>query len=549
MSQKKKPQPKKAEKVKNEKASGKKSTKIIIAAAVAIVVIAAVLVGIFVIKPAISDNDDTTSEVSFSDVEKNDNERFDYVNYKGTRMAKDLALVLEQAEKDGKAAAEKYGVAFEIGDREISKSEFAMNYQDQYRIKMYEVDYSIQLRGSNLTGYDPEVLPSEQKYPGEDYTWADKFVADAIDTMIDLYATFDKAIESGITLTEVEIDRLMTSYQRVEEYVINSDKNEDEYVASVYGEGATYAMFARREIIETYAVKYEEVKGQEYYDGCTEEELQTRFNQDPDLYAAIKARVYPIQAEYDAVELSEVNTEQEFLDFAKKNYPAENYNAEVITQAYYVTKESLSSTFDEKVGEWAFDDNRVPGEVGLVTGQLYEYLVYIESLPTYEYSHDVIIYNYTFEGDETAEEIEEIYYQVEEYYNQVKDKEITPEQFQGVFNGTSNGWYETAARASDFYYEVTNWILDDERKSGDTGMFADSSEGIYVIYYKNANPDDLDWEHYLRSTMSDEKYLADYEEFIKEYDVKENKSVIEKTIEAANVKIQGDIEEAKTEAS
>ena len=103
MSQNKKPQPLKAEEVKAENAGMKKSTKAIIIAAVAIVLVAAVLVGIFVVKPAVENKEPSTEEITYSAAEKNENENYEYVTYQGARMAKDLADILIQAEKDSQA--------------------------------------------------------------------------------------------------------------------------------------------------------------------------------------------------------------------------------------------------------------------------------------------------------------------------------------------------------------------------------------------------------------------------------------------------------------
>lgn len=546
MSQNKKPQPQKAEEAKAENAGMKKSTKVIIIAAVAIVLVAAVLVGIFVVKPAVEKNKEpSTEEITYSVAEKNENENYEYVTYRGARMAKDLADIIIQAEKDSQADIKANGAALEVGDYEISKGEFALYYYDQHSIKKGEVEYSIELRGQNLTGYEPTMTPMSQQYPGEDYTWADKFASDSVNTLKDIYVTFDKAIDSGVTLTEVEIKGLIDSYTRVERFAQANSETADELVSRIYGSGVTYAMFAKREIMQTYAAKCEETEAEKLYNAVTEKELQEYFDKDPSLYASMNVRVYPVQGEYDAVEISRVNTEEEFLEFAKKNYPHGEYNAEVLTQAFHVTKERLSATFGPEVGEWAFDKSRVTGEVALITGQLYEYLVYIDSLPVYEYSHDVLVFNQLLEGGETAEEMDKLYEQVEEFYNKVKGKETTPEEFKTVFADTNYGWYETAARGDDFYFEVANWILDPARKKGDMEMFADSQDGIFVIYYLEPNPEDLDWKHYVRTILSDERYVEEYDALAEDYKIKEDSAVIKKVMTETDAKIKKSNEEAK----
>ena len=149
-------------------------------------------------------------------------------------------------------------------------------------------------------------------------------------------------------------------------------------------------------------------------------------------------------------------------------------------------------------------------------------------------------------GDETAEEMDKLYEQVEEFYNKVKGKETTPEEFKAVFSDTNYGWYETAARGDDFYFEVANWILDPERKKGDMEMFADSQDGIFVVYYLEPNPEDLDWKHYVRTILSDERYVAEYEELSDNYELKEDSKVISKVMTETDARIKKSIEEEKT---
>lgn len=510
---------------------GKKSTKIIIAAAVAVVVIALVLVGIFVVKPAIDNNNETTVPTVS---QQNQSGNYEYVDYKGVQMAKELADILEQAEKDSKAASKKYGTVCKIGDWEISDSEFAMHYLDQYNQKLHEVEYAIQQRGSNVTGFDPLKFPTEQKYIQGDTTWADRFASTAISNLQNVYITFDAAIEAGVTLEEHEIDMLIASYERINDYVLNNDTTPDGYVSKVYGSGATYALFARREIVLTYAVKYEEMMAEKYTSELTDEELEKRLAEDPNAYTAIKARIYPIQAEYDAVELSKVSTEEEFLEFAKNNYPQEGYNAETETQCFYVTRDNIVSSFGEAVGNWMFDSKRVQGEVGLVMGELYECLVYIEELPRYINSNDVIYCHKPLFGNETAEQLDELYNQFKEVYDTVAGKSLTPEEFRNTFGNMGDGVEEITAMADDFYFEASNWILDSSRKSGDVEMFADSEAGIYVICYLGENTDDPEWKHYMKTAISNEKYTEHYNSAVNKTKFKEYTDEIAEAAVRAN---------------
>ena len=515
---------------KNEKQGMKKSTKSIIAAAVALVIVAAVLIGIFVIKPAIEKNPDSgKTEITFSDLEQNEGENFEYVSFKGAKMAKELALMLKQAEKDDEKCIENYGYAFEVGDQKISKGEFALFYMDQYSKKNIEVRYSINSKGDNMVGFDVEKTPMEQKYPAADYLWSDKFTADALGEIQNLYATFELALEEGITLDEVEIHDLITSYERAERAVDVGD-TADNLIASIYGEGTTYSMFARREIMQKYAVKFEDLKSQEYLDAQTEEKIKAAFDKNPDTYKAIDLRIYPIQGEYDPAEISVINSEEEFLDFAKKNYPQENYNAEIITRIYNTTKMQITSSFGEEVAEWAFAKGRVKGEVAIITGQLYEYLVFIKELPNYDYSHNIIVYNYLFESGETQTEKDKIYEEKEKIFKEFEGKQISAEEFTEKLQNVDYGCNQQDVRAGDIYFEVADWMLDEGRKEGDTAMFASDDDGIFIVYYVKPNTDDLDWKYYIREEIAHDEYMEMYDNFLKDFQITENREIIDDVI-------------------
>lgn len=536
--------PQKQEKTEKEITGSKKSTKIIIAAAVAILVAAVVLVAVFVVKPMIDKGDEPSTSSSDVSQAPNEGENYVYVDYKGARMAKELADILNQAELDHAAAVKEYGAALTLGDRKISRSEFVMYYYEEYYTQVVEVQYSIEKRGQNMTGYDLYTLPDEQKHPSGSYLWSEDFTVKAIEKMQDMYSTFDQAIESGMTLTEPEIYDLIQTYKRIEGYILGKDVTPDEFVESVYGKGNTYATFAAYEIVKAYAVKYEAMVIDEYYNSYTEEEINQKRLEDENAYKMIKARVYPIEGEYDPVELSNVSTEAEFLEFAQKNYPGDNYNAEVRTQQFFTSRESMGAVYDKVSADWAFSEDRVPGEIGVVRGQIYEYLIYIDELPQYCTSRDVITYEFPLNEDESKENIETYYNEVKAMFDDWSAQNMTADEFRAAVNETGYG-AEGTIRTGDYYYEINNWVFDKNRKSGDMEFFADES-GLYIVYYLKNNPDDFDWKIRIRNEMSADQYVAEHDELVeKEYQATRDNKVINQAYKTANVLIAEDINKNK----
>lgn len=545
MSNKKNPPKKPQTKVENvpEKTEAKKSTKVIIIASAIIVVIAAVLVSIFVIKPAIENSKEPTTLPLVTNA-KEDGQKYTYADYKGVKMPVEFVEILNQAELDSKAACSKYGVALSLGDKEISKSEFVMYYLDQYRLQMYEIQYSIEQRGSNMTGYDTKKYPEEQMAVGVDYTFAEDFTRKAIEAMQVNYASFELALQNKTELDEYETAALMASYKRIEDYAKYSDppKTADEMVAETYGKGTTYAMFAAREIMQKYAQKHEEITNEIYFNACAEEDVKARLNENETKYKVVKARVYPVEGEYDPVELSKVKNEQEFLDFAQNNYPGENFTAQHKTNCHFNSYSALEKTFGTEVAEWAFSEDRVPGEIGLVQGMLYEYLVYIETPAFFDTSCTILSYEYVYPEGLTDEEYAEIADDLQLKFETWGSGEMTEEEVRQAMTDTGLG-YERTYRTGDIFFYANSWILDENRKSGETKLFNDG-ETVYIIYYCHNNPEDFDWNVAIRSEMSAEKYNSEYDAFVAEnFESKRKDNVINQAWKTANVRITKNMNE------
>ena len=528
-------------------AAQKKSTKAIIAAAAAVVVIAAVLVGIFVIKPAIDKGEEPTT-VPVVTGESNEDERYSYADYRGNRMPVEFIEILNQAEIDSKKACDEYGVAVEIGDRDISRSEFAIYYLDQYRLQLHEIQYSIELRGSNMTGYDPEKLPEEQTAVGKDYSFAEDFTRKAIEHIKTNYASFELALKDGTQLDETEIYNTILGYERVLEYAKYSQEeiSPDEYIQNVYGAGTTYAMFAAREIIQTYAKCHEAEIAEKYRQEVTLEEAEKRLKGNEDKYKVILSRVYPIESEYEPAEISAVKTEEDFLEFATKNHPTDNVPADIKTLGYYATHDSIKRTYGEAVADWMFSDERVAGEIGVVDGDIYECLIYIEKPAFFDTSCDVITYEYTYPEELTEEQFNVVASDIQKLYDEWTAKPMSEEEFREACLATGNGT-ERTYRSGELFFMVNNWILDDSRKSGDISMFNDG-QTVYITYYCHNNPEDFDWFTAIGNEISAERYLNEYNAFVDENcQINRNERIIVQGQKAANVRITHNISESKTE--
>lgn len=523
----------------------KKSVKGIIIAVAAFVLIAAIVITVvFVVKPG--SNEDTTTTTKDLRYTVPGANGYTYVDYRGASMPQEFADILTQAEIDSKSACNAYGTALEIGDIKISHPEFISYYYDQYSIQKQQIEYSIQQTGLNRTGYNPELMPDEQNCINQDYTWAEDFTLRAIETIQANYRSFERALESGIVFTKSEVTTTISQFEVLDLASKFQQRSVEELLEELYGKGYTPAMFKAREIMLAYKEKYEAVTVQNLEESYSEKELQQELDKDINAYTVVTGRVYPIEGEYDAAEVSKISNEAEFLEYAAKNYPKEGYSAETRTLCNFVNREAISSTFGNEVGEWMFSEERVAGEIGVVKGQLYRYLVYIEKLPYLNESRKIMYYGFdydeTMSAEDRAKKLETLKAQIDDW----KKAGSSQAGFEELCTNNS-GLGVCDARIGDFYYVIENWIFDDARKSGDCDVI-DSDVGCAAIYYMDKNEGDYDWKENVRAdraqTEFEEEYKSDIE---KNYEPKRNPGVIKKAYKTVNVTITRQLAEEKKE--
>lgn len=546
MSKKKQPpkQPAKKETPVNVQPEKKSAKGIIIAVSALLLVAAIVLTVVFVVKPGSSDNGNTTTTGNPYTVPGANG--YTYADYKGTSMPQEFVDILTQADADREAACNAYGVAVEIGDIKISHPEFISYYYDQFSLQKTEIEQSFQQTGSNHTGYDPKKLPDEQQCLNKGYTWAEEFTQKAIGVIQDNYRCFERALEKNITLTDDEVTATIYQFDVLETASKFQQRSAAELLEELYGKGYTEAMFKAREIMLAYNEKYAEVSKQEFADKYTEAELQAQLDKDINAYTVIVGRVYPIEGEYDAAEASKVSTEAEFLEYANSNYPKEGYVAETRTLCNYVDKTAISTSFGHEVADWMFSEDRVPGEIAVVEGQIFRYLVYIEKLPYLSVSRKIMYCGYDYEEGITDEEKARRLDVLQTRFDEWKNGGASQQAFSEMCYETS-GTEAFDTRIGDFYYVFENWIFDDARKPGDAQV-VDSDAGCAAFYFIEENAEDYDWKLRMSMDNGEADFLAEYEKDVeKNYEPKRDKVIINRAYKTVNVTITKQIAEAAKE--
>lgn len=507
--------------------------KIAIIALAALVVAAAVALAVYFVtkddggKPAVTEPIVTVD---------NGGSQYTYAEYKGTKMPVEFVEILNQAELDSAEMCKEYGVALEVGDREISMPEFLMYYYDAYIMQYEEANYSLQQTGQNRTGYDTEKLPGAQKHLDDSHTWEEQFTLDAIDAMTNNYSVFELALEAGTELSVMDIATVLDNCDMVDERAEKDKKTPEAVLANIYCNGLSPSVYKAREIMVMYAYTFENNKFSELLASQTQADIENKFKNSEDSYSVVNVRVYPIEGEYNEAEALAVSNEKQFLEYAQKNYPYDNYDAEFATQCGYITKEKLSSVYGDEVGAWAFEKGRKKGDVSIVEGMLFRYLVYMDTPAFLSTSCNVMTVSAAYDTNMTQQQRDELYKQIETGYNEWRNGDATQERF-FTFSNNSGGTGEETVRLGEYHFEFENWMFDPERKNGDSTII-NSSVGVCAIYYIEKNEDDFDWENNVKQSLAQGELDSMYEEARKEYEAERKNPVLKKAYNEADKSIE-----------
>ncbi len=509
---------------------GKKlSPKAIVISVVAVLLVAAaVLIAVLVTKSADENKEkpETTTTTSASQ-EQNIELDMELVEYNGTQMPKTFADILAENESKRDAKCKEFGTVTTIGETKISLPEFAMYYYTKFVNKYSEARNSIATRGTNITGYDIEKMPDEQKYTTGEGTWANYFAYGAIQNIQETYANFQRACEVGTQLTSEDIDFIVYNYNSIKNNASRDKVSVDEHLAESYVEGVDLSMFMTRVIMTMYAKRYAEDEKIRLNEACTEAELQAKYDETPMLYQVAKVRVHMMASEFTQEEIDAIRNVEDFNEFAKNNHPRDDYDVEGITNLGYMTYAELEAFHGETVANWAFDKNREVGELGTVKDYLGSYVILVEKPAFTPCSHQILVYK---NGRNGAQE------KAAKFYEEWQAGEKTEASFRKLMEG-SDYCEEIAATITDYDKEMEIWLADPARKRGDTAKF-ELSDAVYVVYYLEPNAEDFDWKKDVATDLASEKYDAEFKKLVEEKYVENvDDKVLQRCFKKVNVRI------------
>lgn len=479
------------------------------------------------------------------------------------------------------------------GDKDYSFSLAEFNFfyylvwsQIQNTAYQYEYQYSQYYgagAGLTVTGYDYTKSPASQEYK-DDYsnftgikladlnkdsaTWADVMEFAAISQLMQTKYGAKMAKSAGLSVTpdqQTEIDKQIT------DYADNAKKNDystNRYLRKLFGNGITEKLV--REILteQTLADAYFEKFSSDAQNAITDEQVNEKYNSDPESYNIVTLRAYPFAAEYDekaddaAKEearkkaksaadafLASATDEQKFIKLAetelKKDDATKDKDPDETTAMKNAYKKDVTSNISEEVAAWAFSADTKAGDSKVFAATEDDFFVVMLTVTqhkdTTSSGNDVRHILFKFpeaqkdadgkeiaitdaqkaEVKEKAEKVLALYLENPTEENFVKLINEHTEDVDTEGKPNNGGLYEGVTASSSYVESFLKWSIDETRKPGDTGII-ETEYGYHIMYYVKSQGET--WEQNIRNeiltTASDDLITQIDNDYVKKVNLK-----------------------------
>ena len=298
------------------------------------------------------------------------------------------------------AVPQKLTKAVVIDGEGYSMSELSCYYMQMYNnvyqtAASYDQNYG-EGYGKMLTGYDVTVSPADQKTKdadGNEITWDEQFLNQAIDTMANIKRYYKAAVEAGVELTdeaETQINETLESYKT---YLGNYSLSN--FLQMQYGKGVNEALFKKILNEQQLVSIYQEQIQDELKAAYSADDVNEIYSKDKAKYDVVGFRWFTIdvaetkdaEKTSGAEDTSEVATEkkpvaeeleaQKFIDTVKAeaNYSEETfkkvvlqfadkedeaydeYKQDAATLLQKITKDSIETNVSKDAANWLYETN------------------------------------------------------------------------------------------------------------------------------------------------------------------------------------------------
>ncbi len=456
-------------------------------------------------------------------------------SYKGGKLPAEYIEILKQAEEEEKAACEKYGVAFTVGDMKFSLPHAVMVYIDAYSNHYSQSAIDTVQYGYSKEGFSFETYP-EWNNTSDGKKWGRVLIDEASQTVADNYYMFYKALKDGFIPDEEQFEQITYSYEFIKSYLNQYNGEISQMMTKHYHEGVTYNMYAASRIVSLYATYYKNYLTEKYSGDVTQKKAEEYIEGKENDYKVFCGRVYLMKN--DDGSWKNIKNEEEYLSFVVKAQNNEDFREDEATNAYYSYYADVVKAYNSELADYLFSPERKAGEISTFKSGNRTFLVYTDQPAHFEKSVSCIVYYTALTRDN-----EDIAKQEQEAFDTFVDKWIKSGareqnlllQCRGQGNPIENYPYgETDLRVNSMYTDIDRWLRDPARKKGDYETFRFDNINA-LVYFKKANNDDFDWIEKVKEEISTAKIEEEFShEDDKEWEVIINEDMLSNIYNAAH---------------
>ena len=449
-------------------------------------------------------------------------------------------------------------------------------------------------------GLDVTKSLKEQRYEQQNCTWFEYFMNQTKQYITQILVECEAAKAEGIELSEQSKSNVDLTLQSIKKAAESAGLGLDEYITVNFGKGLTEDMIKnyleltalasqyREKVLESY--KFTDEDYENYYaDHKTAYQYadflkfniafadsSTSSEESVDQDRKDKAKAY-------AEDLAKCKTAQAFKDYITKYYKD---NPSLLTQTESeqtidtddLIKTQVDNTLVEKyayevtseAGKWIFDASREPLDTKVFDGSSYYTVVMVTKTAYRDESYYknvrhilVKTSNDSTESSENSENYTELKAKekADQIYKEWKDGEATEDSFAELAKkysddegSSADGGLYTDVSYGTMVTEFNDWLFDNSRKVGDTGIVK-TTYGYHIMYFVG-NGEQI-WKKSVNTVMVKDKYSDQLNLLTQKYTVTFDEAFIqtieetERTAETSGTSgtESSAAEESKTESS
>ena len=414
-------------------------------------------------------------------------------------------------------------------------------------------------------GLDTKKSLKSQTYGSDGTTWFDYFMDSTKSDVEELVLIASAAKDAGVELNDDDRASIDATISQIKSYADSYGYTLNSYISAVFGSGVDKAAVVRCLELSTLASKYYN----QVYDSFSYEDSD--YNEylaaNPDKFQKVDFLSYAVAADYetdadDDAKKAAMEDAKAIADAIAAAADEAAFKAAVAEQIYAGLVEKAEADYAEEAAEtdeegnpvtpdpidydalktkaeetniattgklyasdndfstWAHDDSRKIGDTYVEetdTGYTVYYLTktsYIDEYASVNVRHILLSLDTYKDSDGAKAKAEEV---LAEYEASEKTAEafaaLAEEYSEDPGSNANGGLYENVLKG-DMVDEFDEWIYDENRKAGDTGL-VETDHGWHVMYYDSNG--DTAWRVTCLENMEADEFQALYETYVEKY--------------------------------